>query len=506
MAQHETGFQVWHQEGIDLRINDPALGYAHTIKAPGKGDKVDAVFYDIMTSPIGLRSLGINQLSKSEIEETYPGQTDFQRWQHVSGVYHIVRHFARQQNLNEENTLLHALVACLPDLGHGVKSHVTDMLNEGMGGDEKFHEKRIGQVIELGGIRRIFEKYNIQDPFNGDGTFSIKVPSWIESSSPDLSVDRLHYIAAEASLLFPDTEVVRDAIKLENFTITSDGHFAFQDVDQARVWAKAANLCSSEHWNEPTNRLIELLSLEAMKRTIAVRYLEGVDNFDNGYVGTPEDYTFLIDKDFDEALEREALSQRPDVFMNAIYSLMQSIAHGERQRFVRHKRPAYEQYLVDTDAREYPNALINPHRAAFGIPPAEVEIKEGTGSSDPKLDAVLRMSNGRVIGDLKQLNPRQYDPLVMAPGGVARLSQLDPNFEKCLEESNQAISYVGEVALHANPESQQALMSGAEENAAFIEKSKGRQALSSDQIRGIITNSGGRALQQVMAEGRWISL
>ena len=37
------------------------------------------------------------------------------------------------------------------------------------------------------------------------------------------------------------------------------------------------------------------------------------------FVGLPEDYTFLIDQDFDDALEREALNQRPDMFMNAVY-------------------------------------------------------------------------------------------------------------------------------------------------------------------------------------------
>ncbi len=42
-------------------------------------------------------------------------------------------------------------MACVPDLGHGVKSHVTDMLKEGIGGSEDFHEKRAGQLIDLGG-------------------------------------------------------------------------------------------------------------------------------------------------------------------------------------------------------------------------------------------------------------------------------------------------------------------------------------------------------------------
>ena len=373
MQAPQRQFQVEHQAGIDLRIFDPAYRHEYSIEAPDMGDPVDGVFYEILLSPAGLRSLGINQLSKSETEETYTGSTDFKRWQHVAGVYRIVRHFGRTLDLDTDTILQYALVACIPDLGHGVKSHVTDMLKEGMGGSEDFHEQRAGQVIDLGGIQTILDKYAIKSPFDTEGRITIGVPDWIECPAPGLSVDRLHYVNAEASLLFPDNETVQEAIKLENLTIQND-RMVFKDVDKARIWAKAANLCSSEHWNDPANRLIELLSLEAMKRTISKRYLENVDSFDNGYVGSPEDYTFLIDQDFDHALEREALSPRPDIFMNAAYSLIQSIAHRERQRFARHKKLTYEQYIEDSAAREYPNALVNPHRAAFGIPPAQVEI------------------------------------------------------------------------------------------------------------------------------------
>lgn len=503
----ESHFRVEHQADIDLRVFDPAFRHAYSIEAPGKGDDVDGVFYDIMTSPAGLRSLGVNQLSKSAVEETYEGSTDFKRWQHIAGVYRIVRHFGRQQRLDDSTTLQYALVACLSDLGHGVKSHITDMLKEGMGGNENFHEQRTGQLIDLGGLRQILDDHGVDSPFGENGEVAIEVPPWIECPSPDLSVDRLHYINAEISLLFPDNPAVEAAIDLENFTITDDGHFAFTDVDHARVWAKAANLCSSEHWNDPTNRLIELLSLEAIKRTISCRYLENVDSFDNGYVGPPEDYTYLIDKDFDDALEREALNQRPDVFMNAVYSLIQSIAHRERQRFAKHKRPAYEQYLMDNDAREYPNALINPHRAAFGIPPAQVEIVEAEDlDGAPETDAALRTSDGIPVGVLKKLKIRQFNPLVVLNGEPARLGDVDPNFARCLHENGQALNYVGAVALHANPESREALVLGVQENEEYITKSRANDPLSPDQLRGIIVSSADRALELARAEGRWVDL
>ena len=242
MQQAESHFRVEHQEGIDLRIFDPAFRHAYNIEAPGHGDEIDAVFYEVLLSPAGLRSLGINQLSKSQTEETYEHSTDFKRWQHVAGVYQIVRHFARQQNLDPGVAIQYALVACLPDLGHGVKSHVTDMLKEGVGGSENFHEKRTEQLIELGGLRHILERHRIKSPFDSDGTVNIEVPAWVDCPSPSLSVDRLHYINAEISLMFPDNPEVADAISWIILIITDDGEFAFKDIDKARVWAKAANL------------------------------------------------------------------------------------------------------------------------------------------------------------------------------------------------------------------------------------------------------------------------
>lgn len=506
----QSKFNVEHQAGIDLRIFDPAFRHAYSIEALGNGDEVDAIFYDILTTPAGLRVLGVNQLSKSETEETYDGSTDLKRWQHIAGIYKIVRHFGRQLEITDDEILQYSLVACIPDLGHGVKSHVTDMLKEGQGGTEDFHDHRAAQLVDLGGIQKVFDKYRIASPFDEHGHISIDVPKWIDCPAPGLSVDRLHYINAEASLLLPESEELKEAIKLENLKITTDGEFAFKDIDHARVWAKAANLCSSEHWNDPTNRLIELLSLEGMKRTISKRYLENIDNFDNGYVGPPEDYTFLIDQDFDDALKKEALSRRPDLFMNTIYSLIQSIAHGERQRFTRHKKPAYLQYLADSESREYPNALINPHRAAFGIPPAQVEILHNHDSDEitsiPPQDAPLTITDGRTVGVLKKLKFRQFDPKVMKGDEAIQLSEIDENFHRLLVENGQALNYVGSVALHANPEAQAALIEGVEENAEFMKESKSYKPLSPDQIRGIFKSSANRALELSIQKGTWQEL
>jgi hypothetical protein len=502
-------FRVEHQEGIDLRIYDPALRHSFGIEAPGMGDRTDALFYDILTSPAGQRMLGINQLSKSEAEETYEGSHVFKRFQHIAGVYRIIRYFGAMGGYSEEDVAQFAVVACLPDLAHGVKSHVTDMLKEGMGGKERFHDLRSSQLLDLGGINEIFAKHEFVSPFGADGKVKIKVPKWVERKPPGLNSDRLHYINSEGSLLFPDNEEFREAIKLENLFITDKGELAFKEVEHALVWAKVANLCSSEHWNDPINRLVELLILEGMKRTIDRRSLAGIDHIDNGFIGVPEDYTYLIDRDFDEALEREALSPSPDLFMNAIYSLIQSISHRERQRFAKHKRVAYEEFIADPGAREFPNALVNPHRAAFGILPAQVEIlpsvEKGKESTADR-DTPLRLAKGRTVGILKQLKFRQFDPLVRVGNEVKSLSKVEERFSQLKDQHGEALRHVGEVALHVNPDSQKALIEGAKENKAFMELAGKRSHLSDDQIRAIIRGSGQRALEDARQQGIWLDL
>ncbi|MHB1865398.1 MAG: hypothetical protein ACYCPS_04560 [Candidatus Saccharimonadales bacterium] len=501
-------FRVEHQAGIDLRVFDPAFRHAFTIE-DGKRDKTDALFYDILTSPAGQRMLGINQLSKSETEETYEGSHMFKRWQHIAGVYRLVRYFGAQGGYSEEETAQFAVVACLPDLAHGVKSHVTDMLNEGMGGSERFHDTRAGQLLDLGGINEIFARHNFKSPIDAKGQYKIKVPKWVERKPPGLNVDRLHYVNAEGSLMFPDNDEFTAAIKLENLFVTDDGELAFKDPRYALAWAKVANLCSSEHWNDPVNRLIEMLILESMKRTIGKRYLAQMGYMDNGLVGTPEDYTYLIDRDFDDALEKEALSPRPDLFMNAIYSLIQSIAHRERQRFDKHKRSTYSRFIDDQGAREFPNQLVNPHRAAFGILPAQVEILSKGPSLNVNAEGIatpLLLAEGKTVGILKQLKFRQFDPLVLQGDKVLPLSTVDPNFMSLKVQHADALRHVGAVALHVNPDSQEVLILGAEANREFIVSSGNFVHLSPDQIRNIIKRSGSRALDLAMQNGIWVDL
>lgn len=511
----ERRFEVIHQPGFDLRITDPAFEVDYTIESEQvQGDSVDGVFYEILTSPAGLRSLGINQLSKSPLEETYEGSADFKRWQHVAGVYKIVKKFGRDQGLSDTEILQYALVAAVPDLGHGVKSHATDIMIEGVGGKEKFHDTRAAQTIAYGGIEEILQKHDIPNPFDEDGKVTIDVLPWVECKAPDLNVDRLHYINAELALMFPGDRLLQEATKLSNFVITEDKRLAFRDEETALVWTKGALLCSTEHWNHPVNRLILLKSVESLKRSIFMRYLQNIEEFDNGHIGLPQDYTFLIDNHFDQALMREASAPRPDISMNEIYSILQSLGFHERERFANQKQLTYLEYLYDFSAGEYPNELVNPHRASFGVLPPMVEVLDSSnGSSQQSIEkarkdlherrGAIYMIDGVPVGVLNKFKRRQFDPLVVTAKKPKRLSKINPGFKSLLEQSGRALDYVGAIALHIAPGARDALVETIRENGEMMEKSQVFPSLSRDQIRKIIRNAGQDALKLAITEGRW---
>lgn len=502
-------FRVEHQEGRDLRIHDPSLGYAYTIGSQG----ADGIMYDILNTPIGRRSLDICQLSKSALEDTIEGLEKFRRFQHIAGVYETVRHFCLSSKINPEIALQYALIASVTDFPHGVKSHSTDIMIEGVGGKEVFHETRLDQALEFGGPKEILEKhaFKLADPNAKDiqRMLGINVPSWVENDKREPSSDNVNYIAGEGRIWFPDNELVSQATSLDALVINNDGQFVFKDHDVARVWGKLGLLFSSEHWNEPVNRLVELLSVETIKRTIFKRYLNGIDDVDNGLQAVPEDYTFFCDSDFDTVLRDYALDKRhQDGFMTAAYMMLQTLGFTERARFATHKKQVYEEFLADAGAREYPSAYVNPHVAQFGPLPVFVEV---LGDNDKERAEQmtgrgrLLTDDGEPIGFLKNFKVRQYDPLVNKSNGeTCRLSEVDANYKGLLDQHRQAIVYTGAMKLLMNSSVKQTFCAALKDNeVAMSQSQKAHHQLSPDQLRRVIKGAGERATNLAVARGIW---
>jgi hypothetical protein len=513
MSESAAEFFVEHQMGRDLRIHDPSLGYAYTIGQEG----VDAVMYDVFTTPVASRSLDVCQLSKDKNADTIPGLEKYRRFQSQTGIYETARYFGTREGISPDELLAYSLVATLDDFAHGVKSHATDIMVEGVGGRETFHETRIAQIIAHGGLRQVFEKHNIRltqvtAAHQIAKQLGIRIPNWVENDQGEPNLDRVNYIAGESRIWFPDNELVRQATSLDALHIDEDGRFVFDDIELARVWGKLGLLLSSEHWNDPVNRLILLISVETIKRTIFKRYLEGVDEIDNGDQAAPEDYTFFCDSDFDQALERQALdNHRQDGFMTASYLMLQTLGFTERLRFTTHKQGVYADFIADEHAQEYPSPYVNPHIAKFGPLPVFVEVVSD-GAEAENIGRVegrgrLLTTDGQPIGYLKNFKIRQFDPLVTVNGATKRLSEVDSSYAGLLRQHKQAIVYTQAMRLLMNEDAKATFCSAVQENDQAMEQARADyRPLSPDQLRKVISGAGNRALELAISEGRWRTL
>lgn len=504
---HPNQFQVEHQEGRDLRAFDPALGYAYTFGSSGP----DAILYEAFVSPIARRALDICQLSKSTLDDTISGLESYRRFQHLIGIAEAARYHGRNLQLDTDTILSYTFVAILEDLGHGVQSHKTDIMMEGVGGRERFHEKRTRQAAMYGGLAEIFQVAGVPD-FSDARVFEkakAAAPPWVESSSGHPNLDNFNYIAGESRIWFPGNQLVEQATALEAVTIDSDGQMVFKDHDLARVWGKTGLLLSSEHWNDPVNRLIMIIGVETIKRSIFKRYLPDIDFIDNGHVHDPEDYTFLCDADFNEAFKRVALDKHArDDFMTAAYQMLRVMGSHERDRYETHKKQVYEIFLADHGALEYPSAYVNPHIAQFGNLPVFIEL---LGDEDKELIGQIegrgRLLNrdGEPVGYLKNFKVRQYDPLVFdREGNTVPLSTIDKAYAGLLEQHTRAITYTEAMQLLMNHQANETFCVALEENQVAMEEARlVKRPLSPDQLRRVIKDAGERATQLAINKGMW---
>jgi hypothetical protein len=234
------------------------------------------IYYDLFTTPDALRSAGNSQLSKKAIHGTIPNLYSFNRFWHGTAQFRVIEHFAHRYNVPEEEVLAYALKVTGSDRAHGPFSHASDILKEKWSGDENSHEHYWPQVANLGGTKNVLDNYDVKynQKFNIPG---IAIPPWVECDAPDLNVDRFQYAVAELLLWFdhdespPEArELVRSICNPDNLII-KDGRFVFSDIEIARIFSKGYLLLTTEHWNDPINRVQLHLLIESTKRAIARR-------------------------------------------------------------------------------------------------------------------------------------------------------------------------------------------------------------------------------------------
>jgi hypothetical protein len=508
---YTTGAHVQHvtDTGKFLFVRDPQLG-EFTIGSDST--TADKFLYDIMTTPGMYRSLGVSQLCKDEASATIPNTAQLTRHWHTIAVAGIVDELAKRQGLTAEERVASHLEASVDDRAHMDFSHAVELFLQRWGGTENLHEKMWPEYAKHGGERDVVEKYGLKVD-NRLRLEGVDVPPWVGDKAPDIDVDRLEYTIAELLLWFdhdgasPETRnFIRQICSLDNIAIDQEGHMAFKDKEVAAVFSKGYLLLATEHWNEPVNRIQLHLLTQAAQRIVLRRQLPWAEQVDKGEMRLPEWYLYGIDEDIVSALHEN--HGHTDPMLHAIHGALYPIATAERRRFARFKMHEYSNFLMDSQAADYPSEHLSPKRVEFGPshPSVSIEMHESTEAeraNAPKMPRLDTNSDG-IRYDLFPLKNRFVDPRVVTGDGTKRLSELDGNFKSLLEQQQrlQTMRTVVELVFASSFRDQ--FVAGVKTNDCRFEELKANQAFTSDQKRLIIRLAAERAIANSEASGRLV--
>jgi hypothetical protein len=499
-----------------FEVRDPLLGDYALARADRS---INNLIADVITTPLGQRALDITQLSKAEAHATIPGTHRFHRLGHVTALAEMIQRFARKENVDEDKTLAYVLQAAPSDLAHGPFSHATDIAVEGTGNSETYHESRVAEAFELGGVNSVFKKHNVTVNERGE-IEGVEIPLWVESKAPDMCVDRLQYTLHEMLLWFdgslsPEAAKIRqqlvDIAKLDSIEIDDQGRMVFTDIDQARLLAKGYLLLSTEHWNDPVNRVQLYLLIESLKYSILNRRLPGMDQMDNGKTRKPHDYLYAIDSDVLAAMESEP--GKTDPYLFATEGQLADIGREEQRRFTQFKRPTYERFLVDASAEEYPSFILNPGLVDFGPPSSRFEI-ERLDEEEPKVPKGINPQVPQLMGEngnlhyrLNPLKNRRIDPLVKVGDDQLRLSEVDKQYAALLEQHQRIQRSVLRVHVPTTASYKALLWRQAEEvTNNFRAAQETNDPLNKDPKRRSIEAAAVRARGKAILRGQYVDL
>lgn len=478
-----------------IMVEDPMLG---DFVIGDRGDK--GLYYDYLTTPNAFRSGGISQLCKDQASSTIPNNASFTRRWHVNGLVGLVDMISDRLDVSDVERLAYHLAVSGDDQAHPEFSHGTEQAVQKWGGPENFHEEKWPEIAELGGTTEILEAHGVS--FNNEILIpGIEIPKWINAKHPDVNADRLQYAVTEMLLWFDHDgapQDVRDCVRSicspDNITILDSGEMAFTGIEAARIFAKGYLLLTTEHWNEPINRVQLHLLVQAVERAIVRRRIGWMDEIDKRETRKPESYLYGIDQDVVDAMHTGP--GYTDDFMYAIRSALHPIAMQERKAFVDYKQHEYAGFLLDDKARDYPSQYLDPKRVEFGPPASQVAISMHPADPSEKKEKlpVLDVSAEGIRYVLRPLKNRFVDPKIVTSKGVMRLSNLDANYAKLLQEQQQLQKMSTSVELAFAGAFEEVFKEGVKQNEAEFDGLKERSDMTDDQKRKIIELSARRAI------------
>lgn len=496
--------------GRFLFVEDPQLG-PFTL---GGNTPYGRFVYDLMTTPGMRRTLGVSQLCKDEASATIPNTALFSRHCGMVALTGMVEHFADRTNMSEEERVALLLATALDDRAHMDYSHALELRFQGWGGSESHHETLWPHYAVHGGELDVMRSHGVKvdEYLRIPG---VQLPRWANEKAPDLDLDRLQYTVAELLLWFDHDgapaeirDCVRQLCSLDNFAIDNEGHLAFKEKEMALIFSKGYLLLSTEHWNDPVNRMQLYLLVQAAQRLVLQRRFPWMDDVDKGETRRPEWYFYGVDNDIVTALHENHGHTDPTLY--AIHGVLNPIASAERRRFTRYKLSEFARLLMDERAQDYPSEHLSPKRVEFGIahPTVAIKMSEATPeerAAATKMPVLETNERGEMLYKLLPLKNRHIDPRVLKSDGTSmRLSEIDKNYALLLRQQQilQGMKTTVELVLAGDFRAMFTREIAA--NDAAFDGLATRAGFTDDQKRRIIEAGARRAVEQAIAKGRLV--
>lgn len=443
----ESGYEVYDDRIV---VFDAVWGTCEIGSQPG-----DEVLLDLLHNPLIRRLMSVEQLTLPASLSTIPNTSFYSRWEHAWGSVVFVRKMTEAMALEPRDRTILQLRTFLSGVGHTAFSHLGDWLFQGFGGAEDQHDTELATILVAGGIADILEQHGI--------AVQEIVPDnphdWVESSAPELCVDRVDYGAREIQRWLNLDPAIHASLCAEAFQVTQEGQLVINSYKQALAFARAFALLPTEHWGEPVHRLQELLMVEMVKRVFVADEGLMVDWMDASKEYHPRDYLYTVDWDM-------LLSMRKvDAFSWVMTNVMEDMARAQRRIFTQVRVHDLRHRLGAADNPAFPRSKegLSFQGKLHPLTPANIQIIPVNQAADI---ADFGEHPATLDFDLPPLKPRYVDPLFVDESGqIHRLSDYDPTFKQSLAQQKMAMAQRHVARVYITPEYKKIIEEGLLVNA-----------------------------------------
>lgn len=235
-------------------------------------DDFSDLFKELLLHSSIRRLIGIEQLTLPEGYHTVINAERFSRWEHITGSAELTSKLIDKWNrsnpdssISSREKTVYILRTMLSDIAHTVGSHLGDWIE----GDatETYHDGSLEAYLHDSGVADVITAHNI--PIHEVVLTSIKTQDFVESSAPQLCIDRVDYGTREIHRTNPYFWNGQRKFTIDDFCLAEDAdgvlRLAMEDPKRALLFTKSYELLSEEDWAEPLQRLQTSLYTKMVK-------------------------------------------------------------------------------------------------------------------------------------------------------------------------------------------------------------------------------------------------